>query len=126
MQTRQDDFVQVLNRYFATIDLKRLYFYSISLSLFIDCTFSNSKLISLLCNTIYLYLEIDAQIYRFKDSETSPDSFYDYSPSVRDNAVPLIIDNGEFFPHDTGFSKQPGDSRSSIGYLIICRQLFWS
>ncbi|KAL9988638.1 hypothetical protein ACROYT_G003104 [Oculina patagonica] len=38
--------------------------------------------------------EIDAQIYRFQDCETSPDSFYDYSPSIRDNAVPLIIDNG--------------------------------
>ncbi|KAJ7377830.1 Actin- protein 5, partial [Desmophyllum pertusum] len=38
--------------------------------------------------------EIDGQIYRFQDCETSPDSFYDYSPSIRDNAVPLIIDNG--------------------------------
>ena len=44
--------------------------------------------------TIYLYL--DAQMYRFQDNETSPDSFYDYPPSIRDNAVPLIIDNGKF------------------------------
>jgi len=40
---------------------------------------------------------VDPQIYRFQDCETSPDSFYDYSPSIRDNTVPLIIDNGEFF-----------------------------
>ena len=40
---------------------------------------------------------VDPQIYRFQDCETSPDSFYDYSPSIRDNTAPLIIDNGEFF-----------------------------
>ncbi|CAH3183605.1 unnamed protein product, partial [Porites evermanni] len=38
--------------------------------------------------------EVDPHIFRFQDFETSPDSFYDYSPSLRENAVPLIVDNG--------------------------------
>ena len=41
-------------------------------------------------------LEVDPHIFRFQDFETSPDSFYDYSPSLRENAVPLIIDNGKY------------------------------
>ena len=41
-------------------------------------------------------LEADPHIFRFQDFETSPDSFYDYSPSLRENAVPLIIDNGKY------------------------------
>ena len=45
--------------------------------------------------TLFTFI-VDAQIYRFQDCETSPDSFYDYPPSIRDNAVPLIIDNGKF------------------------------
>lgn len=39
---------------------------------------------------------MDARIFRFQDCETSPDSFYDYPANIRDNSIPLIIDNGEF------------------------------
>ncbi|KXJ07690.1 Actin-related protein 5 [Exaiptasia diaphana] len=35
-------------------------------------------------------------ILKFKDEETSPDSFYEYPSSVRDGKVPLIIDNGGY------------------------------
>ncbi|XP_068688119.1 actin-related protein 5-like [Montipora foliosa] len=38
--------------------------------------------------------ESDDRIFKFKDHETSPDTFYDYAASIRDHAVPLIIDNG--------------------------------
>ena len=64
---------------------------------------------------------MDPQIYRFQDCETSPDSFYDYSPSVRDNTVPLIIDNGEFslmnhrFPLISSQSKK--NDRKSLSHM---------
>lgn len=38
--------------------------------------------------------DMDARIFRFQDCETSPDSFYDYPANIRDNSIPLIIDNG--------------------------------
>ena len=34
-------------------------------------------------------------IYKFKDREPSPDIFYEYSSSLRDNGVPIIVDNGK-------------------------------
>ncbi|XP_067058147.1 actin-related protein 5-like [Acropora muricata] len=36
----------------------------------------------------------DDRTFMFKDNETSPDTFYDYTSSIRDHSVPLIIDNG--------------------------------
>ncbi|XP_015765936.1 PREDICTED: actin-related protein 5-like [Acropora digitifera] len=36
----------------------------------------------------------DDRTFMFKDYETSPDTFYDYTSSIRDHSVPLIIDNG--------------------------------
>lgn len=36
-------------------------------------------------------------ILKFKDEESTPDSFYEYPSSLRDGKVPLIIDNGMKF-----------------------------
>ena len=38
--------------------------------------------------------EEERNIFRFQDRETSPDAFFEYSPSLRDNGVPIVIDNG--------------------------------
>ena len=39
--------------------------------------------------------EIQSNVYSFKDEKTIPDSFYDYTTSLCDEKVPLVIDNGK-------------------------------
>ena len=36
-------------------------------------------------------------IYKFQDREPLPDNFFEYPSSLRDNRVPVIIDNGKCF-----------------------------
>ncbi|KAK3728451.1 hypothetical protein RRG08_017251 [Elysia crispata] len=40
--------------------------------------------------------EIQSNVYSFKDEKTIPDSFYDYTTSLSDEKVPLVIDNGTY------------------------------
>ena len=52
------------------------------------------------------FLETDDRIFRFQDYETTPDSFYDSSPSIRDNAVPVIIDKGQYLKDNRVICRQ--------------------
>ena len=40
----------------------------------------------------------EPNVYRFKDELMMPDLVYDYTDGLRDDHVPLIIDNGEQNP----------------------------
>lgn len=35
------------------------------------------------------------EVFEFKDAKTTPDPIHDYSVSLRDSEMPLIIDNGK-------------------------------